>query len=162
MTTVAVIPARYSSSRFPGKPLANETGKFLIQHVFEGVQACLQIDRVIVATDDERIVEAVKSFGGEARLTRPDHPSGTDRVAEVAASLEADIVVNVQGDEPDIPAELVTRLAELLETTDAPMATLATPLADEEADDPVDGKADYGYRRLGIAATFKDSLKLSF
>ncbi len=113
MTTVAVIPARYSSSRFPGKPLANETGKFLIQHVFEGVQACPRIDRVIVATDDERIVEAVKSFGGEARLTRPDHVSGTDRVGEVAGTLhlaDDDLVLNVQGDEPEIRPEELGRL----------------------------------------------------
>lgn len=113
MTTVAVIPARYSSSRFPGKPLANETGKFLIQHVVERVQGCGQIDRVIVATDDERIVEAVKSFGGEARLTRVDHASGTDRVGEVASALglaDDDLVLNVQGDEPELRPEDLDRL----------------------------------------------------
>ena len=83
MATVAVIPVRYASTRFPGKPLVKQTGKYLIQHVFERVQACERIDRVIVATDDDRIIRAVRSFGGEARLTRREHATGTDRVGEV-------------------------------------------------------------------------------
>ncbi len=105
LTTIAVIPARYASTRFPGKALAAETGKFLIQHVCERVSAVRAVCRVIVATDDQRIVEAVRSFGGEVCLTRADHPSGTSRVAEVAAGLdlaEHDLVLNVQGDEPEI------------------------------------------------------------
>ena len=85
MTTVAVIPARYASTRFPGKPLAKQTGKYLVQHVFESVRACNRIDRVIVATDDERIVKAVESFGGEAQMTSDEHRTGTDRIGEVAA-----------------------------------------------------------------------------
>ena len=87
MTIVAVIPARYASTRFPGKPLAKDTGKFLIEHVYERAAQAKQIDRVIVATDDGRIETAVRSFGGEVRMTRPDHPSGTDRVGEVATEL---------------------------------------------------------------------------
>ncbi|UCE61234.1 MAG: 3-deoxy-manno-octulosonate cytidylyltransferase [Phycisphaerales bacterium] len=120
MTTVAVIPARYSSTRFPGKALAKDTGKYLVQHVYERVEACAKIDRVIVATDDERIVQAVKSFGGEARLTRADHTSGTDRTGEAVSFLglaEDDLVLNVQGDEPDIDpddlAHLVDRMTAL-------------------------------------------------
>src|SRR5438552_387017 len=99
MKTAIVIPARHASSRLPGKPLLQETGKFLIQHVYE--QACrAHADSVVVATDDLRIFTAVESFGGHAVMTRADHPSGTDRVAEVAERLDADIVVNLQGDEP--------------------------------------------------------------
>ncbi|MHC4696248.1 MAG: 3-deoxy-manno-octulosonate cytidylyltransferase [Planctomycetota bacterium] len=135
MTTVGVIPARYSSSRFPGKPLANDTGKYLIQHVFERVQACTQIDRVIVATDDERIVEAVKSFGGEARLTRSDHLSGTDRVGEVAAVLglaDDDLVINVQGDEPEIRPEDLDRLIDRMrDGASMGIGTLAAPFDDD-------------------------------
>lgn len=117
MTTVAVIPARYGSTRFPGKPLANQTGKCLVQHVVEAVRACEKVDRVIVATDDERIIRAVESFGGESRLTSPDHPSGTDRVGEVAAMLDLadhDVVLNVQGDEPELPPAYLSALVELL------------------------------------------------
>lgn len=121
MTTIAVVPARFASTRFPGKPLANKTGKFLIQHVCERVLAAKRVDRVIVATDDERIVEAVKSFGGEARMTRSDHVSGTDRVAEVAAGLQLtdrDLVLNVQGDEPEIEPASLDELVALMERTD--------------------------------------------
>src|SRR5436190_24322709 len=100
MKAVIIIPARYQSTRLPGKPLLRDTGKFLIQHVYE--RACLsrRARQVVVATDDRCIEAAVKSFGGQVRLTRDDHVSGTDRVAEVAERLEADIIVNLQGDEP--------------------------------------------------------------
>src|SRR5438105_8246388 len=106
MKTAIVIPARYASSRLLGKPLLKETGKFLIQHVYE--QACqTSANDVLVATDDERIFRAVESFGGRAVMTRADHASGTDRVAEAAKNLDADIIVNLQGDEPLIdPAVL--------------------------------------------------------
>ena len=97
---VAVIPARYASSRFPGKPLADLDGRPMIEHVYRRAESSPAVSHVIVATDDRRIADAVARFGGEARLTRADHPSGTDRVAEVAATLDCDIVVNVQGDEP--------------------------------------------------------------
>jgi 3-deoxy-manno-octulosonate cytidylyltransferase (CMP-KDO synthetase) len=129
MKTAIVIPARYASSRLPAKPLLRETGKYLIQHVYE--RACeSKADTVIVATDDARIFQAVESFGGNVAMTRQDHPSGTDRVAEVAAKLDADIVVNVQGDEPMIDPRALDMLARLLEQDrEAKMATLATPIA---------------------------------
>ncbi|MFQ5805834.1 MAG: 3-deoxy-manno-octulosonate cytidylyltransferase [Phycisphaerae bacterium] len=131
MQVVAIIPARFGSTRFPGKPLANQTGKFLIQHVYEQVTAARRIDRCIVATDDERIVDAVRSFGGEATLTRADHPSGTDRITEVVRELDGrpdDIIVNVQGDEPEIEPAYLDRLVERLVVDPAcPVATLACP-----------------------------------
>src|SRR5262249_9783441 len=106
MEIVAVIPARFASTRLPGKPLLAETGRPLIQHVVEAARAASRIGRVIVATDDTRIAEAVVKFGGECVMTRADHPSGTDRVAEVAATLkQAPIIVNLQGDEPEISPE---------------------------------------------------------
>jgi 3-deoxy-manno-octulosonate cytidylyltransferase (CMP-KDO synthetase) len=128
MKTAIIIPARYASSRLPAKPLLRETGKYLIQHVYE--RACQsKVDAVIVATDDARIFDAVDSFGGNVVMTRADHPSGTDRVAEVADRLDADIIVNVQGDEPMIEPGTLDMLADLLERDrDAPMATLAVPI----------------------------------
>ena len=136
MAAIAVIPARYASTRFPGKPLAKDTGKYLIQHVYEGVRECREIARVIVATDDERIVEAVKSFGGEARMTRADHATGTDRVGEVAASLALandDVVLNVQGDEPEIGVSFFRTLLRTVESDDrrCRIGTLAAPFSDE-------------------------------
>jgi 3-deoxy-manno-octulosonate cytidylyltransferase (CMP-KDO synthetase) len=140
VTTVAVIPARYASTRFPGKPLAQDTGKYLIQHVCERVWAARRVDRVIVATDDERIVAGVESFGGEARMTRADHLSGTNRVAEVAFSLHLgadDVVLNVQGDEPELDPATLDRLVELLERD--PACRIATPAAAFRDDGPVSG-----------------------
>ena len=132
MTTVGVIPARYGSARFPGKPLANQTGKYLIQHVYERVRDARALDRVIVATDDERIVAAVESFGAQVCMTRSDHPSGTDRVAEVALSLEladGDLVLNIQGDEPEIDPQALDRLvARMVEGGESyGIGTLAAP-----------------------------------
>lgn len=139
MTSMAVIPARFASTRFPGKPLVADTGKCLIQHVYERASRASEVDTVVVATDDERIVAAVNAFGGVAVMTRADHPSGTDRVAEVAARFQCDIIVNVQGDEPEIEPShidyLVTRLAE--EKT-ASIATLACPFAVLSGADPRD------------------------
>ena len=132
MSAIAVIPARYASTRFPGKPLAKDTGKFLVQHVYEQVRRVPEIDRVIVATDDDRIASAVASFGGECVLTRSNHPSGTDRVAEVAQTLDCDIVLNIQGDEPEIEPDAVQALIALLEGGDCPMATLACGFDDLE------------------------------
>ncbi len=125
MKTAIIIPARYASSRLPGKPLLKETGKFLIQHVYE--QACqTQAHEVIVATDDQRIFDAVAGFGGRAVMTRGDHASGTDRVAEVARKLEADVIVNLQGDEPLIdPADLDLLPDLLKQDPAADVATLA-------------------------------------
>lgn len=139
MAVYAIIPARWGSTRLEGKPLLAETGKPLIQHVVEAVRQARRVDRVIVATDDDRIAEAVRAFGGEAMMTRADHVCGTDRIAEAAAKLalaDRDVVVNVQGDEPEIPPDCVDRLAERIESCDAPMATLATRLAGDQADDP--------------------------
>jgi len=135
----AIIPARYASTRLPGKPLLAETGKPLIQHVVEAVAGARRVGRIVVATDDDRIAAGVRAFGGQAVMTRADHRSGSDRLAEAAEILglgDGEIVVNVQGDEPEIPAACVDRLVELLETSGAEMATLLTPLGAEEAADP--------------------------
>lgn len=132
---LAVIPARYASTRFPGKPLADKTGKPLIQHVVEQVQRAETVGRIIVATDDRRIADAVAAFGGEAAMTRDDHPNGTSRIAEVVESLDdaSDIILNVQGDEPDIETSVIDELVRGLEADpDAPMATVASPFADDE------------------------------
>jgi 3-deoxy-manno-octulosonate cytidylyltransferase (CMP-KDO synthetase) len=130
MEIVAIVPARFASTRLPGKPLLAETGRPLIQHVVEAAQRAKRLRRVIVATDDPRIADAVTRFGGEVAMTRADHPTGTDRVAEVAARLpQADIIVNLQGDEPEISAVALDLVVSLLEgDRDAPMATLATPI----------------------------------
>jgi 3-deoxy-manno-octulosonate cytidylyltransferase (CMP-KDO synthetase) len=128
MNVAAVIPARYASTRFPGKPLVRETGKYLIQHVYEQVSRARSVADVIVATDDERIRQAVESFGGRAVMTRADHPSGTDRVAEVAAGLDAAIILNVQGDEPEIePADIDKLVGLLAADAEVVMGTLACP-----------------------------------
>jgi 3-deoxy-manno-octulosonate cytidylyltransferase (CMP-KDO synthetase) len=132
--SAVVIPARYASTRLPGKPLLRETGKYLVQHVYERASRARRAGLVVVATDDPRIAAAVESFGGRVMLTRRDHPSGTDRVAEVAARLDAELVVNLQGDEPLIDPASIDRLFELLEADRAAeMATLAVPLRSAEA-----------------------------
>lgn len=129
MKTAIVIPARYASKRLPGKPLLRATGKYLIQHVYEQACQSRRADHVLVATDDPRIRAAVESFGGWVVMTRPDHPSGTDRVAEVARGLDADFIVNLQGDEPLINPEHLDMLPDLLDRDDAAdLATLAAPL----------------------------------
>src|ERR1700730_1443708 len=126
---VVVIPARYCASRLPGKPLVSLGGKPMIQRVYERAKLALRADRVIVATDDERIVKAVQGFGGEARMTRADHRTGTERVAEVAAHEGGDVFVNVQGDEPLLdPAAVDTAVGALLEEPQAAIATVATPI----------------------------------
>lgn len=128
MKAVAVIPARYASTRLPGKPLLRETGKYLIQHVCEQAAKSSLLSGVIVATDDRRVFDAVRSCGFEARMTRADHPSGTDRVAEVASDLDADIIVNVQGDEPEMePGAIDTLVAQIGGRRDVGIATLACP-----------------------------------
>jgi 3-deoxy-manno-octulosonate cytidylyltransferase (CMP-KDO synthetase) len=130
LAIVAIIPARFSSTRLPGKPLSDILGKPLVQRVHERVRLARRVDRVLVATDDERIAAAVRGFGGEAVMTAPDHPSGTDRLAEVARGLrEAEIVVNVQGDEPLLdPEGLDAAVLALLEEGELPLATLSVPL----------------------------------
>ncbi|MBN1941992.1 MAG: 3-deoxy-manno-octulosonate cytidylyltransferase [Phycisphaerae bacterium] len=139
MSAVVIIPARYASVRLPGKPLLAQTGLPLIVHVVRAVEGAKNIARVVVATDDERIAHAVRDAGSEAVMTRADHTCGTDRLAEAADLLhlrDDDIVVNVQGDEPDMPPSLVEELVSLLETSGCPMATLCTPMRPEEAGDP--------------------------
>jgi len=128
MNAVAVIPARFAAVRFPGKPLADRTGRPMIQHVVEQVRRAQGVSRIIVATDDERIAAAVRGFRGEVAMTRPDHVSGTDRVAEVAAGLDADVVLNVQGDEPEMDPDNIDRLVNMM-AADAEIAigTVACP-----------------------------------
>lgn len=106
---LAAIPARYGSTRFPGKPLALLAGRPLVERVYRRAAAATHVNRVIVATDDPRIVAAVEAFGGEARLTRADHRSGSDRLAELVAGLDCDLVVNLQGDEPLIDPRAITQ-----------------------------------------------------
>ena len=141
-SVLAIIPARYDSSRFPGKPLALLAGKPMIQHVYERTQAAPSVGRVAVATDDERIAEAVRGFGGVAVMTG-DHPTGTDRIAEAARMMARDStparwVLNVQGDEPLLDAGDLERLIGGMNATDGGvMGTLIHPLKDEaERGDP--------------------------
>lgn len=137
MTVIAVIPARYASVRFPGKPLAPLAGKPMIVHVWEAARAAKRVDRVLVATDDARIADCVRAAGGEALLTSPDAASGTDRVAEVARKVPGDVYLNVQGDEPLMPAANVERaVAALVDAPGRALATLAYPLPAEAAGDP--------------------------
>ncbi|MCE9583227.1 MAG: 3-deoxy-manno-octulosonate cytidylyltransferase [Planctomycetes bacterium] len=136
LRAAAVLPARFAAQRLPGKPLLAETGKVLIQHVWEQVKKAKNISRIIIATDDERIFEAVKAFRGEVVMTRADHPSGTDRIAEVAAKLDEPIIVNVQGDEPEVAPESIDQLVELAQTTDAPVSTLACDFSHADPADP--------------------------
>ncbi len=137
---LGVIPARWGSTRFPGKPLEQIAGKSLIQHVWERCAECSRLTDVVVATDDDRIFAAVEGFGGKAVMTRDDHPSGTDRMAEVAGAFpNHEVLINIQGDEPLIDAGLIDQLAaDLLADVDLPMITAANPMAadDEAVSDP--------------------------
>ena len=127
----AIIPARWASTRFPGKPLVKLRGKPLVQHVWERARRAKSVDRVIIATDDMRIAEAAFDFGAEVALTSPKHPTGTDRLAEVARHLEpSSIVLNVQGDEPDIAPSTIDRLVRALrEDPGLGMVTAANPVS---------------------------------
>ncbi|MHC4477578.1 MAG: 3-deoxy-manno-octulosonate cytidylyltransferase [Planctomycetota bacterium] len=126
MKVLACIPARYESTRFPGKVLAKETGKFLIQHTYERACQAKLPEKVIIAADDERVLAAAESFGAHCVLTSAEHQSGTDRIAEAVADIDVEIVVNLQGDEPEIDPGNIDYLAELLiKSPDCPMATLA-------------------------------------
>lgn len=129
---IAVIPARYSATRLPGKPLVNLAGKPMIQRVWERARQAKRIARVIIATEDERILKAAAGFGAEAIMTRSDHRSGTERVAEVAAHIpgsEEDIFVNVQGDEPLVEPDAIDTLVEAIESEDGvSVATLMVPI----------------------------------
>ena len=152
---LGVIPSRWGSTRFPGKPLHLIAGKPLIQHVWERCQSCSGLDQIIVATDDERIVAAVAAFGGIAVMTSPDHPTGTDRIAEALRAVpQATHIVNIQGDEPLIDPALIDELARTMsDDSSLDMATAANPLdpADPAVSDPnvvkvvtaLDGRALY-------------------
>ncbi|KMP11488.1 3-deoxy-manno-octulosonate cytidylyltransferase [Candidatus Nitromaritima sp. SCGC AAA799-A02] len=135
---LAVIPARWASTRFPGKPLALISGKPMVEWVAEQAQKARLVSEVVVATDDRRIFDAVGEFGGKAVMTSADHPSGTDRVAEVAENYECDIIVNVQGDEPLIPPENIDLVVRpLLDSSEVPVSTLMIAIQDaEEMFDP--------------------------
>ncbi len=131
MKILGVIPARYASTRLPAKPLADICGKPLVQRVYERASRSPLLDRLVVATDDERILKAVRAFGGEAVLTSPDHPNGTCRVAEAAGMFDGDIVLNIQGDEPLLDPLMIGEVAQvLLEDGSAHSSTLCTPVAD--------------------------------
>jgi 3-deoxy-manno-octulosonate cytidylyltransferase (CMP-KDO synthetase) len=153
LAATVVIPARFGSTRFPAKILAASTGKPLVQHVVEQALKCRRVRQVLVATDDRRIVDALRPFGATAVMTSADHQSGTDRIAEVAQALDDDIIVNVQGDEPEIEPEVIDGLIALLqENPAADMATAVTPfpLGKDPADPnlvkcvtSIDGRAIY-------------------
>ncbi|HJS58299.1 MAG TPA: 3-deoxy-manno-octulosonate cytidylyltransferase [Vicinamibacteria bacterium] len=131
MAIVAIIPARYGSTRLPGKPLSDIHGKPMIQHVHEAASRARRVERVLVATDDMRIVAAVRAFGGEAILTSTRHATGTDRLAEAAQKTDASIVVNVQGDEPMLdPTGIDAALGPMLDDASVAMSTLSLPLTD--------------------------------
>ena len=160
---LAVLPARFASTRFPGKPLAAGTGKPLIRHVVERVRGARSVDRVVVATDDARIRDAVASFGAEAVMTG-EHPNGTSRIAEAVERLEAagpdrfDVVLNVQGDEPEVPAATIDALvAGLAARPDADVATLASRF--EPGEDPANpNTVKLVADRRGFALYFSRSL----
>ena len=127
----AVIPARYDSTRLAGKVLLKETGKYLIQHTYEQVLCAKRVDKVIVAVDDENVLQACKEFGAEAVMTAKDHQSGTDRIAEAVKDIKADIVINVQADEPEIDPSNIDLLASLIESdAGCGMATLIADFDD--------------------------------
>ncbi|WP_049721922.1 3-deoxy-manno-octulosonate cytidylyltransferase [Gilvimarinus polysaccharolyticus] len=154
MSFTVVIPARYASTRLPGKPLADIAGRPMIEHVYRRASQS-NATRVIVATDDERIANTVKHFGGNVCLTRADHVSGTDRLQEVAAlehMADDDIIVNVQGDEPLIPPEVINQVAaNLAHCHNASVATLCEPLASyREFRDPNAVKVVYDHNQLAL------------
>ena len=137
MKVVGIIPARYASTRFPGKPLVDLKGKPMIQWVYEGAQNCASLDQVIVATDDQRIFDAVQAFGGNVEMTSEQHPSGTDRCGEVAAKFEADVIVNIQGDEPLVNPEQIDALCAAFKDDSVQIATLAhTAVTEDDLIDP--------------------------
>jgi len=157
---VAIIPARYHSNRFEGKPIAPILGKPMIQHVYERALSVKLLSKVVVATDDERIADCVHSFDGEVVMTRSDHASGTDRLAEAATKLdipEQDVVVNIQGDQPLFPAEVIEQVARpLLDDPSLPMSTLIYKIIrKEEIGDPNHVKTVFD--RNGYALYFSRS-----
>ena len=153
---VAIIPARFNSTRFPGKPIVEIAGKPLIEHVYRRVARACLVNRIVVATDDRRIAEAVERFGGTALMTRKDHPSGTDRLAEAAQGLAPDtLVVNVQGDEPMIEPGDIDRAITAARLGDAEIVTLKTKISNSQEDDP--NRVKVVTDRNGIALYFSRS-----
>lgn len=138
MKIICIIPARFASTRLPGKPLADVAGKPLIARVYEQAVKAKLPSEFIVAVDDERVYNAVTRIGGKAVMTRKDHPTGTDRLAEAAQNYpDADVIINIQGDEPLIDPELIDRLAQLfINDEKLMMATVKTPMLDEEKNEP--------------------------
>jgi 3-deoxy-manno-octulosonate cytidylyltransferase (CMP-KDO synthetase) len=133
LKVIGVIPARFESARLQGKPLALIGGKTMIEHVYERAARSTLLSDLVVATDDARIFRAVEAFGGKAAMTSPGHPSGTDRVAEIAASSDADVVVNIQGDEPFLSPRVLDQLVEPFQTDPGvEMTTLARRIEDQE------------------------------
>lgn len=154
MSNAVVIPARWASARLPGKPLVPLLGRPMIEWVHAAATRCASVDRVIIATDDARIVEVCKGFGAEVAWTRADHPSGTDRVAEVARDLDADVIVNVQGDEPLLEPRLMDDLlGALAADPEARMATLVTPGEPERFEDPNCVKVEIDARGRALSFT---------
>jgi len=152
----AIIPARFNSSRFPGKPIVEIGGKTLIEHVYRQVEQASLVGRILVATDDQRIADAVQRFGGTPVMTRNDHLSGTDRLAEVAQDLPADtLVVNVQGDEPMMDPADIDRAITAAGLDDAEIVTLMTKLNPAQADDP--NRVKVVTSRAGMALYFSRS-----
>jgi len=133
MNILGIIPARYASSRFPGKPLVDIAGKSMIQRVYEQAKKCIHLSEVIVATDDERIFNHVLNFGGVAVMTSSGHQSGTDRCAEVALQYpQYDVIINIQGDEPYIDPEQISKLVVCFKNTDTQIATLIKKVQNEQ------------------------------
>ncbi|MCR5346563.1 MAG: 3-deoxy-manno-octulosonate cytidylyltransferase [Fretibacterium sp.] len=133
---LGVIPARWASTRLPGKPLADLCGKPMIQHVYERAQQSKSLASVVVATDDERVLNAVRAFGGEAVMTSPHHPNGSSRAEEAARGRNADAIINIQGDEPLMDPMMIDEVAEALNETDVVCATLCRPLSEADRDNP--------------------------
>ncbi len=154
---IAIIPARFQSTRLPGKPVLEIHGMTLIEHVYRRVQRAQSVERIVVATDDGRIADAVQRFGGNAVMTRMDHQSGTDRLAEAAANLPPDaLIVNVQGDEPMIEPEVIDRAVAAAHSGDAEMITLRTRMDDRASiEDP--NRVKVVVDRQGFALYFSRS-----
>lgn len=129
MNATVIIPARLQSSRFPRKVLAARTGKPLVQHAVDQVRKCRRVRQIIVAADDVAVAEALKPYGTEVVITDPNHPSGTDRIAEVATRVDDELIINVQGDEPEIEPATVDLLIERMTQTGNKMGTVVTPFA---------------------------------
>lgn len=151
MRCMIVIPARMASTRFPGKPLCDLAGKPMVQWVFERSMESGVADKVLIATPDQEIVDRCKAFGADAMLTRPDHPSGTDRIAEVAEKHPADVYVNVQGDEPLInPLSIRACAQPLLDNAEIQLGSVYSPCPDEELENPAVVKVVLDLQRFAL------------